>query len=443
MHPCSRPGAASPHVRRDHRQWRRVGVGLLLVSLAGAVSACGGSSTGPGTVAQSSGTAAPAPAAPRTTEAAAPSVFVSPAPVGPAGQVLTAAVRTRLAVELRRLRATHHLPGVQVVVRLPDGEAWSAHAGFADVAAHTTVSPTTLFDAGSITKTFVAALTLQLAGEGVLGLDDPITRWLPTFSPGRGVTIRELLSHTSGIGEPFDNRTLLSLLGSHPDRAWTVAAVLHYAATPTFTPGHGWLYSNANYLLLGQIIEAATGRPVATLLEQRFFAPLGLDHTFLQGQAPAPASEPLAHGYEAATDTTWAATDVTGASRYLPFTSLATALGTAGGLVTTADDLSHWAEALYGGHVLPATSLAEMLDFGLTRGLHPRWPYGLGAQQVTLLGQVSWGHSGLLSGFHAAMRYFPATGASIVVLVNADATNPDTLVSGLLRALGPLPPASP
>ena len=358
-------------------------------------------------------------------------------------RLLDATVRARLSAELLLLRARHHLPGIQAVVRLPDGEAWIAHAGYADVATHTPVSTTTLFDAGSITKTFIATLTLQLADQGVLALDDPVTRWLPAFAAARGVTIRELLDHTSGIGEPFNSPTLLASLGSAPARAWSPAAVLRYAARPRFTPGHGWLYSNANYLLLGQIIQAATGSSVPALLQKQLLVPFGLDHTFLQGPLPPPASDVRAHGYDATTDAVWPAIDLSRGSAFEPFRSLATALGTAGALVTTADDLSRWAEALYGGHVLPAPTLARMLDFGLTTGLRPRWPYGLGVQRVTLLGQVAWGHSGLLSGFHAAMRYFPATGATIVVLTNADATNPDTLVSGLLGALGSLPPASP
>jgi len=356
--------------------------------------------------------------------------------------LLTTGVRGRLAAELLRLRAAHHLPGVQAVVRLGDGESWSAHAGFADVATRSAVSPTTLFDTGSITKTFVAALTLQLVGEGVLGLDDPVARWLPAFAPGRGVTIRDLLDHTSGIGEPFNNRALLASLAADRGRTWTPAAVLRYASPPVFAPGHGWLYSNANYLILGEVLQVATGQQVATMLQRRFFGPLGLTHTFLQEQAPAPGPDPVAHGYEAVNDATWTATDVTGRSRYLPFTSLATALGTAGGLVSTADDLSRWADALYGGHVLSPSGLVQMLDFGLTSPLRPRWPYGLGVQRVTLDGQTSWGHSGLLSGYHGAMRYFPSTGAVIVVLVNADATDPDTLVSGLLEALGTLPPTA-
>ncbi len=434
--------------RGDHPRLRGRARLLFAMAVVGTLAGCGAgplAAVPPGHVAPAGagGAVAGPRGAARPAAYPAPSSVTSPAGTAGASRILDAAVRSRLAAELLRLRATHHLPGIQAVVRLPDGEAWIAHAGYADVAAHTPVSTTTLFDAGSITKTFIATLTLQLVDRGVLSLDDPVTRWLPAFSAGRGVTIRELLDHTSGIGEPFNSPALLAGLGSAPARAWSPAAVLRFAARPGFAPGHGWLYSNANYLLLGQIIQAATGMSVPALLQKQVLAPLGLDHTFLQGPLPPPASDARAHGYDATTDAVWPAIDLSRGSAFEPFRSLATALGTAGALVTTADDLSRWAEALYGGHVLAAPTLARMLDFGLTTGLRPRWPYGLGVQRVTLQGQVAWGHSGLLSGFHAAMRYFPVTGATIVVLTNADATNPDTLVSGLLGALGPVPAAAP
>ena len=374
---------------------------------------------------------------PGTASGVAPSSRSGPAPL------LTPAVRAALSAELLRLRSIHHLPGVQAVVSLADGATWIGDAGYADVAARVRVTPTTVFDAGSITKTFVSALVLQLVDEHVLSLDDLVSRWLPGDAAARGVTIRELLDHTSGITEPFDSPALLSRLGARPSIAWTPAGVLAYAGRAAFAPGHGWLYSNANYLLLGQIVRAATGRDVGSLIQSRFLGPLGLAHTFLQGSSPPPAAFVRATGYDAVSDASWPQVALGDGTRYVPFTSLATALGTAGALVTTADDLSRWAEALYGGHLLPPSTLATMLDFGLTRGLHPRWPYGLGVQRVTLDGQVAIGHSGLLSGFHAAMRYFPASGAAVVVLTNADATDPDLLVSGLLAALGTPGPGIP
>lgn len=417
---------------------------LVLVAI---LAGCGGTTA----------TGAPAPSAlPGTgTPASSPAsrALASPTPTAQASAAaaqgarppaLTPTLAARLAATVRRVRVADRLPGIQVVVGYRGGWTWSAHAGMADLAAGRPVTNDTLFDAGSITKTFVAALTLQLVDEGVLRLDDPVTRWV-TGVPGlTGVTIQELLDHTSGIDDPFEHPPLLDALGAHPRTVWTPARVLRYVGPRHFAPGRGWYYSNVNYLLLGEIVQAATGQSVASLLSQRFLVPLGLSHTFLQGEQPV--SGQAAHGYDSAP--TGRPVDLSDGSGYLPFTSLATALGTAGALVTTAGDLARWAQALYGGDVLPPATLSAMLDVGLTRGLHPRWPYGLGVQQITYRGQVSWGHSGLLSGFHAAMRYFPATGLTIVVLMNDDTVNPDTVVATLLDALetgapgAALPPGS-
>ncbi len=429
---ASASGSRRPTVTRARRRAASTSR-LALAALATAllVLSCGSPTRAGATGAVKGALGSPASRQAPSGPGAAPTTSTSES-----APLLTPSMREALSSELLRLRAVHHLPGMQAVVRLADGETWIADAGYANLAMRTRVTPTTVFAAGSITKTFVSALVLQLVDQHVLALDDPVSRWLPGFAPARGVTIRELLDHTSGITEPFNDQTLLAQLGAAPSRAWMPAEVLAYAARAGFAPGHGWLYSNANYILLGQIVRAATGRGVPSLLQSRFFGPLGLSHTFLQGPSPPPAALPRATGYDASTDTSWPALALGDGTRYVPFTSLATALGTAGALVTTADDLSRWAAALYGGRVLSPSALSSMLDFGLTRGLHPRWPYGLGVQRVTLDGQVAIGHSGLLSGFHAAMRYFPASGTTIVVLVNADATDPDVLVAGLLTALG-------
>jgi D-alanyl-D-alanine carboxypeptidase len=410
---------------------------LGTVLLAVAVAGCAATSPLPQPTGAAPPAATPAPTAPAG--AGTPSPTATTARPFPAPPPLTPALAARLGATLLRLRENDHLPGVQVAIGYANGWTWSARAGFADLATDRRVTPATLFDAGSITKTFVAALVLQLADQGVLRLDDRLSRWEPGFPGAAGITIRELLDHTSGIDDPFNHADLLHALGAHPRSVWTPSQVLAYVGRPHFAPGKGWYYSNANYLLLGQVIQAATGESVATLLHQHFLAPLGLLHTFLQGPQPPPG--PAAHGYDASTSTSWAATDLSDGTRYLPFTSLATALGTAGGLATTADDLLRWAQALYGGHVLVPADLAQMVDVGLTRGLHPRWPYGLGLQQVTIGGAVTWGHSGLLSGFHAAMRYVPATGLTIAVLINTDTVDPDGLVAAFLGILQPGPPA--
>jgi D-alanyl-D-alanine carboxypeptidase len=338
------------------------------------------------------------------------------------------------------MRTTWHLPGVQVAIRVADRWNWSGHAGFADLARRRTVTQTTPFGAGSITKTFLAALVLQLADEGVLSLDDPVARWLPGIRNATGVTIRQLLDHTSGVDDAFSHVAMLDSIGSSPRATWSVGKVLGYVKKPHFKPGEGWYYSNTNYLLLGQVVEAATARSVATLLRERFLVPLGLAGTFLQGQEPVPGDP--AHGYDF-TGVSWKVEDLSDGTALVPFTSLATAIGTAGAMVTTADDLARWAEALYGRRVLSAGAMARMLDFAATRALKPLWPYGLGVQRVTLRGRGSWGHSGLLSGFRATMRYFPADRLTIVVMTNANGVDPDRIVQALLDVIYPPPAPAP
>jgi D-alanyl-D-alanine carboxypeptidase len=342
----------------------------------------------------------------------------------------------RLTATLARLRAVYHLPGLQAAIRYPDGTGWQGHAGFGDLAAHQAMGNLTLLDAGSITKTFVAALTLQLASQGVLSLDDPVSRWLPDLPYDPGLTIRELLDHTSGINDPFNQPALLDALDRHHRTPWTPARVLAYRGRTLFAPGTGYAYSNGDYILLGEVLERATGSTLADLLRARYFAPLHLTHTFLQSEEPVHGL--AAHGYDYTGSATGAVKDLSDGTSYLPYTSLATALGAAGALVSTSDDLARWALYLYRGRVLAPPALQQMLDFSLTSAFHPPLPYGLGVERRSLLGFGSWGHGGALSGFRAAMRYFPdAGGVSIVVMTNSDRVNPDLLVQALLGVLYP------
>jgi len=348
-------------------------------------------------------------------------------PVAPFTHALTTALTRTLAEE----RAKNHLPGLQAVIRFPNGTVWMGHAGVASYRGPRAMGNLTLLDAGSITKTFVAALTLQLSTQGVLGLDDPLSRWIPGLPYDSGITIRELLDHTSGVDDAFNHTSLLDALDAHRRATWTAAQVLAYVRKPYFAPGHGWAYSNSNYILLGEVIERATGQSLASLLRQRFIAPLHLTHTFLQSEEPVVGS--AADGYSYTSYTRWTVKDLSDGTAHLPFTSLGTSIGAAGAIVTSADDLARWALYLYRGKVLPPAQLAEMLDFGLTSEFHPRLPYGLGVQRRSLSGWGSWGHAGSLSGFRAAMRYFPdAGGASIVVMTNSDHVDPDVIVKALL-----------
>ncbi len=415
-----RPGSARRGGARNARLGRACSLALVLaLALAGAIAL-------PATPAAARFSGAPL----------APSAAGSRPAVTTPGPVFMRAVTTRLARTLADLRASNHLPGLQAAIRFPNGSVWMGHAGFADVATRGPMGNLTLLEAGSITKTFVAALALQLSGQGVINLDDPLSRWIagPEYDPG--ITLRELLDHTSGVDDAFNHAALLDALDAHRRAVWTPGEVLAYVRAPYFPPGQGWAYSNSNYLLLGEVIERATGRTLASLLRERFFVPLRLTHTFFQSEEPLVGAP--AHGYTYTSFRTWALKDLSDGTAHLPFTSLATSIGAAGAIVTTSDDLARWALYLYRGKVLPPSQLSQMLDFGLTSAFHPTLPYGLGVQRRSLDGKGSWGHAGSLSGFHAAMRYFPsADGVSIVVMTNSDHVDPDVLVKALLDALFP------
>ena len=221
--------------------------------------------------------------------------------------------------------------------------------------------PLDRFRGGSLTKPFISTVVLQLVEEGHFGLDDPLTEVLPDEITGRfassgQVTVRMLLSHSSGL--PEFNDVAGPAYIANPDKVWEVEELLDIAAgeEPFFAPGESLHYTNTNYLLLGLIIEEATGRTWREELEQRIFEPLGLEDTFLPAADEKTIPGDHAHGYADFGDGPFDATDLVTAS----------VVGAAGGqsLITTAPDLATFVEALLAGRFFKqAGTLDEMLEF--------------------------------------------------------------------------------
>lgn len=232
------------------------------------------------------------------------------------------------------------------------------------------------FRAGSITKSFIATVVLQLAAEGQLSLSDTVERYLPGLvrgagNDGRALTLRSLLTHTSGLYD-FTAETG----GTVPV---TPLQAVRLALTHPPAGRGSYSYSNTNYVLLGLVIEHVTGRTYAAEAERRIIAPLGLTGTSFPGSR---TSLPLPHGRAYAAD----GTDVTELDPRVA--------GAAGELVTTLADLDRFYSALLAGRLLPPHWLREMLD---TRAAHGS--YGMGLFPVKLpCGTVVWGHNGRISG---------------------------------------------
>lgn len=356
---------------------------------------------------------------------------VSPAVVPVAAATAVPAIpRAAMTQAIATLRAKYGIPGMQATVIYDDGRAWTDFTGFANIRARVAPIPATPFAVGSITKTFVAALVLQLVAEGRLVLDAPAAAWLPGVAIDPAVTIRQLMSHTSGIYDFFSNPTIDSALMASKRSVWTTARDLRYVRAPYFAPGTSWAYSNTNYVLLGLIASRVTGQTVPAMLRARFFGPLRLTSAVFQGvERPR---IPVAHAYTFATSGVRATPvdqgDGTGIS---PFTSVVTAAGAAGAVAMSSWDLARWSRALYTGNVLPPDQLAQMEDVSLVQTFVPM-SYGLGMQQSTIGGYTALGHGGRLIGTQAVMRYFPQLHLSIAVTTNQWRTTPDVVVSALV-----------
>ena len=175
-----------------------------------------------------------------------------------------------------RAIARHGIHGASVAVIFPDGrlQTWVSGVSHESVLMH----PDMLFALGSVTKNCVAALTLRLAEEGLLSLEDPLSRWLPDYPHvDNRITIRQLLNHTSGLYMFWKNDDLWKAMEADKKRIWTPEEVLAYIKEPHFEKGSGWRYSNTNYLLLGMILEKAGGTSLPNLLRRYLWQPLGID----------------------------------------------------------------------------------------------------------------------------------------------------------------------
>ena len=197
-------------------------------------------------------------------------------------------------------------------------------------------------------------MLLQLVDEGTLSLDEPVTSYAPDLTVATGVTVRQLLDHSSGIPDVAED--LLPLLLADPDRTWTPHDVLAHAAggTRDFAPGTDHNYSNTNYIIAGLLLEEVTGASVADNLQTRILGPLGLHNTYF---APQPGRQPVA-GFSSILpggDTTAA-----------PYTAIETAAGAAGALVSTAPDLATFIAALAAGQLISPDMLDAMTPASLT-----------------------------------------------------------------------------
>ncbi|MEV7733290.1 serine hydrolase domain-containing protein [Streptomyces sp. NPDC088921] len=294
------------------------------------------------------------------------------------------------------------VPGVTLTAK--DGRStWSTTAGAGNLTTHAPRSADDRYRVGSITKTFVSTVLLQLEAEGRLSLDDTVEKWLPGAVHGNGhdgsrITVRQLLNHTSGIfnytaDETF-GRTYFLKDGFFEHRYDTKTpeqlVAVAMAHRPDFAPGTSWKYSNTNYVVAGMVIQKVTGRSYGEEVRHRVIDPLHLTATSVPGTrvtVPRPSSRAYSKLAQTATGPTY---DVT---RLNP--SLASS---AGEMISDSADLDRFYAALLKGRLLPPKQLKEMKTTVAVEGI-PNAGYGLGLIDRELsCGVHVWGHDGGIHG---------------------------------------------
>lgn len=308
------------------------------------------------------------------------------------------------------------LPGITALVR-DDSGTWVGASGRADISKGINMKPCMVSKAASITKTFIGALTLKLVEEGKLGLDDPLSMWLPRevsdeVRNANLSTVRMLLNHTTGIADLIDDNSFYLAVLNDPDRRWTPSDLIKfvYGEESLFEAGTDVSYSNTNFLLLAMILDSVTKENHSIALRNKIIAPLGLTNTYYYWHDEVPPA--TAQGYF----------DLYNNGTIQNMTNYNTGSGNGyGGLYSNVYDLQVFIEALVRERtILSAPMLSEMLQFTKPEADVNR-ANGLGIFKDFLErapDEYAYGHRGRDLGYTADMYWFPVKDRTMVYFVN-------------------------
>ncbi len=383
--------------------------------------------------------APPASSGPGASTGTGPSASpgASATPSSPGSSIPSGSLQAKLDAARARLR----IPGVTAAILWDDGRQWLGASGLRDVAANDPMTTGTAVGLASVSKTLTAAVVLQLIDEGRLQLDQPVAPLLRAYGLDKRITVRMLLDHTSGLPDYFLNVKIDRPLQRAPDATWTPEQAFKYVPKGHATPGKRWIYSNSNYLLLGELVRQVTGRPIAVEIRDRLLDPLGLEQAWYQAVEEPRAPGTIAYRVIAGSNGRSRFVPVAASSDVMPFRSVVTAAGGAGSIAATALDAAKWMRAWAGGQELtPALEQQVLADVVRTQRLGARIPYGLGIQALPLAGRSALGHSGRYLGIRNVVRYLPGEGVTIAVLTNQSVADPARIATALLKViLPPLP----
>ena len=328
-------------------------------------------------------------------------------------------LRERLQQKFDSLHAAANFPGATAGFAFADGTTLGIATGWSDRTAKVRMSPRDLMLQGSVGKTYVASVALQLAYEKKLALDDPIEKylgkesWFAKLPNAKEITVRMLMNHTSGLVRYEFKEQFTKDLSANPDKVWKPEELISYILdTPApFAAGKGWTYSDTNYIVLGLIIEKVTGSRYYDLAKRRLLEALKLRETVPSDMR---AIRGLIQGY-AGPNNPFGGTDemiVNGKFAINPQFEWC-----GGGMASTSEDLARWAKAMYEGRAFDRSMLPQMFE-GVPARLGPEAKYGLGVIIRPTAHGLSYGHSGFFPGYITEMMYFPDHKLAVAVQVN-------------------------
>jgi D-alanyl-D-alanine carboxypeptidase len=339
-----------------------------------------------------------------------------------------------LQPELEQLAQDMLVTGAVVQVRSPELGDWTSTIGTRTFRGTDPVQVGDHVRIGSVTKTWTGTVVLQLVDEGLLRLDDPVAAYRPDVPNGQSITIEQMLSMRSGLGNYTTSPELNRMQDTAPSTVYTPEELIAtgLAMPPKFPPGEGFYYSNTNTALLGRIVEQLTGNPLETEIQRRILDRLGMaESSFPATSAVLPDPHPQGYTYgtnvetidsnvlspekqAAARDGTLAPLDVTNSN---PSWAWAAGAG-----ISTAADLTTYVEALVGGGLLSPAMQKIRLDS--VRPIDPTDPQGPGYGLALARFGPFYGHTGELPGFNTFAGYDPERKITVVVWTSL-APSPD------------------
>ena len=303
-------------------------------------------------------------------------------------------------------------PGAIARVITPEG-VWDGAVGTAGPGEDGAPTATDITRVGSITKTMTGTVLLQLVGEGLLSLDDVVSKYIPDVPNGDVATLRQVADMTSGIASYSLSDAWQKEYFADPETQFTPEELVDFAKKlpVSFAPGEGWEYSNTNYILLGLICEQVTGEPIADLFQERLFDPLGMTHTAYADPDGSVLPSPHLFGITEQGQPDGKTADATFWSP--------TVGSMAGQVYSTLDDLEKWGHALFTGEGILTPEMQQLRRDSILTSPPPNTAtagYGIA------IGDRDgwWGHTGEIPGFNTALFHNYDLDATIIVVVNSD-----------------------